>query len=703
MESVPHKYKKSAVIITANDEPARFYKEFLEDFWGKDTVDIRIYTRESFLQADYTPRANVYVVSINAIDYIGDFSNRLALGVPVVDIRVSFKQNTYHTLAQIPQGTRCMFVNLTEPLALECIVELYRHSLYNIHLTPMWPGAVNRPEIDTAITAGEMHLIPGHVKTVYDLGFRYLAPQTLAEICTALNMEYLLETETFLDYAEQFASSEQNMHYFTGNGLHYKASISTLLESSDDAIVGINEDYTVFCINRKAQTMLKCADENVIGQNYADILPFLSYDEFVPADRKETQYQRLYHHEGTALNVSIHTIVDNGRFRGLMVRMQRYMDAEDQLQNARRKLLNKGHTAKYTFHDIIGENAAIKSLCGMAARMAVTNSSVLITGESGTGKELLASAIHNASKRAKFPYIAINCAAMPEQLLESELLGYEDGAFTGARRNGKPGLFEHAHRGTLFLDEIEDMSPLLQVKLLRVLQEKEIMRVGGSKLINVDVRIIAATNENLEEKVKNGQFRKDLYYRLNTMQLKLPPLRERKDDIPLLLNHFRSQMNAAFILSEEAMYRFYLHTWDGNIRELRNYVEYFHCLGKETILPEDLPYPLQTVEIEQKSSVTAKELYEIHETERTPEETVCLTEEEWFVLESLGAALGTRHPAGRKNISRKSEDAGLFLSEQMVRRILKDLEEKGLVQVHRGRAGSRITQMGIKYLRKRIL
>ena len=700
MEHVPSKYKKSVAIITANDEPARFYKEFLEEFWGKDTVEIRVYTRESFLQAEYAPRANVYVVSVNAIDYIGDFSNRLALGVPVVDIRVSFKQNTYHILSQIPQGTRCMFVNLTEPLALECIVELYRHSLYNIHLTPMWPGASKLPEIDTAITAGEQHLVPGHVKTVYDMGFRYLTPQTLAEICTALNMEYLLETEVFLDYAAQFAAPEQNMNYYAGNGLHYKASVSTLLESSDDAIVGINEDYTVFCINRKAQTLLKCRDENVIGQSYTDVLPFLNYDEFIPKDGKESQFQRLYDHEGTALNVSIHAIVDNGRFRGLMIRMQRYIDAEDQLQNARRKLLNKGHTAKYTFRDIIGANPAIKSLCGMAARMAATNSSVLITGESGTGKELLASAIHNASKRAKFPYIAINCAAMPEQLLESELFGYEEGAFTGARRNGKPGLFEHAHRGTLFLDEIEDMSPLLQVKLLRVLQEKEIMRVGGSKLINVDVRIIAATNENLEEKVKKGQFRKDLYYRLNTMQLKLPPLRERKEDIPLLMDHFRSQMNAAFILSEEAKNCFYMHTWDGNIRELRNYVEYFHCLNKEIILPEDLPYQLQNLEEEQRTNAETKGLYGI---DTGSSETIYLSEEELFVLQCLGDTLGTNIPAGRRNISKKSEDAGLYLSEQMVRRILKGLEEKGLAKVHRGRGGSRITQIGVKYLRKRTM
>ena len=695
MDYYPIGGKKRAVIVTANDEPARFYKQLLEEFWGKDSVEILTYTRESFLQTEHTPPANVYIVSVNAIEYIGDFSNRLTLGVPVVDIRVSFKMEAYEELMRIPSGTRCMFVNKTEPLALECIVELYRHSIYNIHLTPVWPGAPEYPEIETAITAGEPQLVPNHVKKVYDLGLRYLTPQTLAEICTALNMEYLLEENTFRDYAAQFASAEQGPKIFTGNSLHYRASVAMLLESSDDAIIGLNEDRTVFCINRKAEAMLNCKSEHLIGCNYLEVIPFLNYDEFIPEDGSEHKYHRLYHYEDTTLNVSVQPIIDNGRFRGLMLRMQRYIDAEDELQDARRKLLNKGHTAKYKFYDIIGMTPGIISLCQMAERMAHTNSSVLITGESGTGKELLASAIHNTSSRAKFPYIAINCAAMPEPLLESELFGYEEGAFTGAKRKGKPGLFELAHRGTLFLDEIEDMSPLLQVKLLRVLQEKEIMHVGGSKLINVDVRIIAATNENLEEKVKNGQFRKDLYYRLNTMQLKLPPLRERKEDIPLLLNHFIQQEHFDFRVSEDVMECLYRHTWDGNIRELRNYAEYFQCLNKPVIQVEDLPHQLRT------ATEAADDSVQTSTKEMDDESNECmLSEEEQFVLKCLYDAYETRTLTGRRIISERAEKENRFLTEQMVRRILKSLEQKGMVCIQRGRGGSRITYAGVNFIKK---
>src|SRR5690606_31795881 len=176
-------------------------------------------------------------------------------------------------------------------------------------------------------------------------------------------------------------------------------------------------------------------------------------------------------------------------------------------------------------------------------RMAKSNSSILITGETGTGKELFAQAIHNYSPRRDNPFVAINCGAIPESLLESELFGYEEGAFTGAKKGGKPGLFEIADRGTLFLDEITEMPMSLQVKLLRVLKEKEVVRIDGDRIINVDVKIIAATNGNIKERVDMGEFRKDLYYRLNVLPLYIPPLRERKEDILFLTDKIKKEFN----------------------------------------------------------------------------------------------------------------------------------------------------------------
>jgi len=220
----------------------------------------------------------------------------------------------------------------------------------------------------------------------------------------------------------------------------------------------------------------------------------------------------------------------------------------------------------------------MRELVERARKYARVDSTVLIRGETGTGKELFAQSIHNESARASFPFVAINCAAVPESLLESELFGYEEGAFTGARRGGKQGLFEQAHKGTIFLDEIGEMSITLQSRLLRVLEEREVMRVGGDRIIPIDVRVIAATHVNLLEAISSGGFREDLYYRLNKLALEVPPLRHRLADIPLFCTHFLDRYGKrhggqAKTLTPEAVGIFQSYSWPGNVRELQSIIE----------------------------------------------------------------------------------------------------------------------------------
>ncbi|MCX7856712.1 MAG: sigma-54 dependent transcriptional regulator [Deltaproteobacteria bacterium] len=249
---------------------------------------------------------------------------------------------------------------------------------------------------------------------------------------------------------------------------------------------------------------------------------------------------------------------------------------------------------KYKFENIIGMSFSMQKVFEMIEKVADTSATVLITGESGVGKELVARAIHYNSSRKDNPLVIVNCGAIPETLLESELFGYEKGAFTGAFST-RIGRFEIANGGTIFLDEIGDMSMNLQVKLLRVLQEREFERVGGNKVIKVDVRIIAATNRNLEQLVKEGKFREDLYYRLNVVQIHIPPLRERKQDIPLLVDHFlkiSNSLNNGQIegVSEEAMALLMEYDYPGNVRELQNIIERIVVIKKRgTIEVEDLP------------------------------------------------------------------------------------------------------------------
>ncbi|WP_026564599.1 sigma-54 interaction domain-containing protein [Bacillus sp. UNC41MFS5] len=261
-------------------------------------------------------------------------------------------------------------------------------------------------------------------------------------------------------------------------------------------------------------------------------------------------------------------------------------------------------TSKYHFNHLIGNSAAFIATKKLAERISESNSSVLLIGESGTGKELFAHAIHNSSMRASLPFIAINCASIPEHLLESELFGYEDGAFTGAKKGGKKGQFEIANNGTLFLDEIGDMPLSMQSKLLRVLQEKEVQRVGGQKSIAVDVRIIAATHRDLEKLVEEGTFRQDLYYRLNVIKIDIPPLRERKEDIPLISQNLLKKLEGKFYrkgieLSASVKVRLMQHSWPGNIRELENVLERsINVLDGKTIEVAHLPLYLRDMELE---------------------------------------------------------------------------------------------------------
>ncbi len=236
------------------------------------------------------------------------------------------------------------------------------------------------------------------------------------------------------------------------------------------------------------------------------------------------------------------------------------------------------------FSTMIGRSEEMRDVLQMIERVAGEDSSILISGESGTGKELAARAIHKHSKRSENPFIRVNCAALNDNLLESELFGHEKGAFTGAVRQ-KKGRFELADGGTLFLDEIGDISPTMQVKLLRALQEKEFERVGGEETIKVDVRIIAASNKELPELIRRQKFREDLYYRLNVIPIQLPPLRQRKDDIPLLVKHFMDKLHSAKKIDAAGMELLQNYPWPGNIRELENLVERLHVISPQDKIP----------------------------------------------------------------------------------------------------------------------
>lgn len=382
-----------------------------------------------------------------------------------------------------------------------------------------------------------------------------------------------------------------------------KYILGKLLELTYDGIVVVDADGIITLISKAYTDFVGISEQDVIGKPVREVIENTRLPEVLKSGKTEKADLQLIN--GSYMVASRFPLIDNGKVIGaigkvlfrnideLNVLHKRILNLQRQVENFQSR--SPGGQVKYSFRNIIGGSDKLLLAKIMAEKAGMTDSNVLLLGESGTGKELFAHAIHRGSVRSGNAFIKVNCAAIPAELLESELFGYEDGAFTGARKGGKAGKFEVADHGTLFLDEIGDMPLSMQSKLLRVLQEKEIEKIGSNYPLKVDVRIIAATNHELEDLVATGKFRADLFYRLNVVSIKIPPLRERVEDIdalvPYLLNKICSRLGRYVDeVSPQSIALLKQQQWPGNVRELENALERaVNVIGREgVILPEHL-------------------------------------------------------------------------------------------------------------------
>lgn len=348
-----------------------------------------------------------------------------------------------------------------------------------------------------------------------------------------------------------------------------------------DAIIAVDETGHIVVLNEKAEKIIQHVPKPYIGRLIDEIIPDSGMKEILAKGRREVN--QLMNINGIMVSTNRIPIIVDQKVVGAVATFQDVKSLQDSEKKIRLKLYEKGLVAKYHFKDIIGDSEKIQENISLAGKFARSDATILIQGETGTGKELFAQSIHNASRRADGPFVAVNCGALPRNLLEAELFGYVEGSFTGAVRGGKAGLFEMAHRGTIFLDEIGELPVDTQVQLLRVLQEKEVRRIGSDRVLPVDVRVITATNRRLQKSVEEGSFREDLYYRLNVLMVEIPPLRERGRDVAKIgLSIYKSYVGMAE--KEELKFvEFFLekmkdYTWPGNVRELRNLTEKIHVL-----------------------------------------------------------------------------------------------------------------------------
>lgn len=386
-----------------------------------------------------------------------------------------------------------------------------------------------------------------------------------------------------------------------------KATLEAIVQNSYEGLVVIDDQEKVVMMNKFYLDIAGLTEEEVVGRHIHEVSPHSQ----LPTTLRTgvAQLAEPWHVRGQDYMIMRIPIKKDGKNIGAIGKVlfnmdvakvfaQKVIQLENDLEYYKEEL-RRLHSSEHTFHHIIGESGKITIAKNLAQRASRTSSTVLLTGESGTGKEVFAHAIHNAGSRSNGPFIKVNCAALPEQLLESELFGYAEGAFTGARKGGKPGKFELADHGTVFLDEIGDMSLSMQAKLLRVIQEREIERVGGTESVQVDVRLIAATNRDLPRMIAQNAFRLDLYYRLNVVTIELPALRERLEDIKPLTKFIIARLNqklGTFIegVSNEALEILCHYHWPGNIRELENVLERAINVSDERFLyPEHLPVQIR--------------------------------------------------------------------------------------------------------------
>ncbi|MDM5222389.1 sigma 54-interacting transcriptional regulator [Peribacillus sp. NJ11] len=355
-----------------------------------------------------------------------------------------------------------------------------------------------------------------------------------------------------------------------------------------DGLIVVDKEAKIIYMNQKTANSIRVNPKEVVGKHIKDVIPTTKIHCTVETMKPDLT-DAYFLDDCTIISTRYPIFDDDNQFFGVVE--YDVFDNKDLLMNFLKKIkslnneldyfkneLKRLQSSRYSINNIIGESASIKKLKGEIRQAASTNSTVLITGETGCGKELVAHAIHDLSNRNHSNFVRLNCSAIPSELFESELFGYEDGAFTGAKKGGKLGKFQLANNGTLFLDEINQMPYFLQPKILRALQENEIDKVGGSHSLPIDIRVIGAANENLRSLIKEGKFREDLYYRLNVIDIRVPPLRERKEDIPIIaesyINHLNQFLNRNVeSISEEVFIMFMNYHWPGNIRELQNMIE----------------------------------------------------------------------------------------------------------------------------------
>ena len=588
--------KKKISVIALDPRAGESYKSDIAQLFA-DAADISVFSMLDGSAAGVLDRADLFVASTDAYGSPEELMRHIPIDSQTMAVEVSFRWSELRRLKELPAGSRVLFVNMTQTMAREAIAQLEQFGVTHIQWIPFYPGAPEVPDVHIAVTPDELRYVPPGMETVIDLGQRVCTSGMMIEIALRLGLESLLEGPAFQRYAQEVATSNYSFDRMFARSIRLESQFHILMESLEDGVVGVNEKGEIFACSRHAEEMTLVSASLIQGRRCEEVFPYIPFVQCLQS--RQTLPAKAVKVSGVNLSVEVVPVIRQNACIGAFALLQRFNDVEARQSELRSPLYHKGHYAKYSFADVIGQSEAIRRTKETLARMAFSE------------------------------------------------------------------------------------SPALQIKLLRALQEREVMRVGGNRIIHVDVRIVAATNESLEGKVREGSFRRDLYYRLSTLPALIPPLTERGDDMFLLTEHFRRELGGSFRLTEPVKDFFRRHAWPGNIRELRNAVEYFIYTGHEDIGLEDLP---PTLFLSGSAALRHGASPDLEAAE--PSDAF------HFLLSRLYDASESGTPMGRESLLKQAREAHIPLSQREVRDILADMAAQGLVRVSRGRGGSRLTPKG---------
>lgn len=695
--------KKIAVIYRnrENPEAIHYLSKNLEQIFGEYIFIENYHLNE--IPRDFTILADVYLVADDSMIY------RLRSNIPnfnnLILMKRSLSKKHLQEVRNLPKNTNVLVVNDTYENAVQTIYSLYEIDITHVNFIPYDPYDINNfkyRDLKICVTPNEQHLVPPHIEEIINIGYREISFDTIAQLKKKLNLDYDSTNRNLIHHLRSIEEPSNGFHDDYISNFLITQVLKNLSNKLDACFFIVNESYELIYSNDRADVMFNITELAPLSQ--------LLGEDLAAAMRKELPPKSFVAADGERYFIEKNAVLLMDEIIGYCFTLQRERDLMDMKLQAKKMQEQKGLFAKYTFSDIVHASPSMDKCISLAKTAAATDYAVLITGESGVGKELIAQSIHNFSPRSASSFVAINCAALPESLLESELFGYEGGSFTGASKSGKIGLFEQANGGTIFLDEIGDTSPHLQSRLLRVLQEHQVVRIGSDRVIDIDIRIVAATNKDLREEVAKGNFRKDLFYRLNVINVNVEPLRNRKEDILPLMSHFLGARYKE--LTERHKNQLLRHDWPGNIRELESAAIHFGALSAlpnylcdnadsagpspgsapESASTATSPSSSATDPCSPARSVPARSTPTGDEFVAPPDSRTIDLE----ILKIISRNTHSFHGIGRAQLIRLLNAIHIEIGDGNLRAILKGFQQRGLIEIGRGREGTRITDEGIR-------